>query len=187
MSRYQRLGEMLIAKGLITEADLIVALSRQSRTGMRIGQLLASGGMASEEQVAQCLAEQYDFPFVDPAHIKVDPKALDFVSPKVAYERVVLPVRITPNALYCVVADPLDIGLTDELQQSARRPVILLVAPATKLYRAIQEAYDGYRPAVGGTNERAADQHRSAMSQGQAASSWDRAFMNEGGKKRDAS
>jgi MSHA biogenesis protein MshE len=46
-----KIGELLIEKGIITQAQLDQALAEQSKTGDRLGDLIVALGFASKEQV----------------------------------------------------------------------------------------------------------------------------------------
>jgi general secretion pathway protein E len=58
----QRLGEMLLARGLIRTADLDTALSIQSSMGGLLGQLLVRVGALSETDLLSVLSEQLGLP-----------------------------------------------------------------------------------------------------------------------------
>jgi hypothetical protein len=52
------LGEVLVAKGLVSKADLGRALSEQKRSGRRLGEILVAKGYLSETALAAALSEQ---------------------------------------------------------------------------------------------------------------------------------
>lgn len=60
-----RLGEALIARGLLSQADLERALHYQERTGDRLGRILIALGLVRRQQLYQVLAELWGYPFVD--------------------------------------------------------------------------------------------------------------------------
>ncbi|GAB4369023.1 MAG: hypothetical protein Kow00128_14860 [Deltaproteobacteria bacterium] len=53
-----RLGEILVATGQITRRQLDISLSRQARSGSRLGELLVDSGYAAPQQVSRGLAIQ---------------------------------------------------------------------------------------------------------------------------------
>ncbi len=202
MNQYQRLGAMLVSRGVLTENDLAVALSRREKSGMRLGEILVFSGMVSEVVLAECLAEQYDYPFLDPENVLPEPGALALIPFSFAMANLVLPYRLEYNSVCCLIADPLNVAVTDSLAQQLRMHVRLSVSPATKLYRAIEGAYglkanDKEARVVsldspGGAKEKGKKKAStqddrstllSALTQGAASAAWDAAFGNEGGKK----
>ena len=59
-----RIGEMLIARGLVTEQIVQEALARQERTGERLGAILLSDQRLSEQAFVDALSEQLHVPAV---------------------------------------------------------------------------------------------------------------------------
>jgi hypothetical protein len=57
-----RLGEILVKRGLITEAELQTALAQQHERGVRIGTWFVESGALTNDQVALALAEQFGVP-----------------------------------------------------------------------------------------------------------------------------
>jgi hypothetical protein len=57
-----RLGEILVKRGLITEAELQTALAQQHAGGVRIGTWFVESGALTNDQVALALAEQFGVP-----------------------------------------------------------------------------------------------------------------------------
>ena len=62
MNKRLKLGEMLVAKGLIGEAQLAAALSEQRRWGKRLGMTLVLMGCLEEETLVRTLAAQLKLP-----------------------------------------------------------------------------------------------------------------------------
>jgi cellulose synthase/poly-beta-1,6-N-acetylglucosamine synthase-like glycosyltransferase len=67
-----RLGDLLVARELLTPAQLATALAQQSRTGERLGRLLLINGFVTRLQLARTLADLWGHPFVT-----VDARSLD--------------------------------------------------------------------------------------------------------------
>lgn len=55
----RRLGEVLIAEGSITEAQLAAAIEEQERTGERLGEILLATRSVSRLNLANAFAEQH--------------------------------------------------------------------------------------------------------------------------------
>jgi hypothetical protein len=56
---WRPLGLLLVAKGLLSRADLELALAEQRRTGRLLGQILVSSGQVTSLSLTQALAEQH--------------------------------------------------------------------------------------------------------------------------------
>ncbi len=68
-----RIGELLVRRGDVTEADIERALSTQRDKGGLLGELLVGMGSATPAQVCAALAEQLDYPLA----IELDVERVD--------------------------------------------------------------------------------------------------------------
>lgn len=127
------LGQLLVECGAVSKGALEEALSRQPGTGQRIGTLLVEGGITSEETVARCLALQLSLPYEEPP-LEADPRALSLVEPELARQGRVLPLGADARSLRLAMADPLDLGVLDDVQfQSGRRVSPVVASPGAVL------------------------------------------------------
>ncbi|TKS52815.1 type II secretion system protein [Luteimonas yindakuii] len=69
-----RLGELLVAEGLVTHADVAKALTFQQQFGGRIGSILVRLGAVSEESLLPVLGRQLDMPLLDSADWPAEPE-----------------------------------------------------------------------------------------------------------------
>ncbi len=76
----EKLGEMLVASGLVTEEQLGEALDDQARDGGRLGEKLVRNLVVTEEQIAATLAAQKGLSHVNLASYPVDPVGRDAAS-----------------------------------------------------------------------------------------------------------
>lgn len=141
MIQYKRIGEMLLEAGLITKDQLDLAMKTKLETSLRFGEILTALGFVSEDQVTQCLADQYGYKVTELTHVEPEQEAIDLVPSITALSGLVLPVKVTDERFYCVIADPLDIPMTDSLFRMAGRPVEFSLASPTELFDAIVKAY----------------------------------------------
>lgn len=65
MDKKQRLGELLVAKGLVKQQDVEDALRLQVGGNRRLGYILIKMGLLSDEQLLDVLSEQLELPIVD--------------------------------------------------------------------------------------------------------------------------
>lgn len=103
-----QLGQLLLEKGLITQAQLTEVLRIQVSGNRRLGHLLIKMGVLTDEQLMKTLGEQLDIPIVNiDEEIAPDTKKL---IPRYLCERYsFLPLRKKEhNVLFTAMADPLD-------------------------------------------------------------------------------
>jgi len=141
MSRYQRVGDWLIERGIISAEQCSHALEVHRTTGGRFGEVLISLGYCSEQQVVECLAQQYDIPVCDLANVKPSEAALKLVSPTFALSRLILPISVTQTEFHCALCDPLDIQGTDYLTRALNKRLVISLAGHQQIFEAIAKHY----------------------------------------------
>lgn len=140
---YKKLGEMLIAKKILTEQQVEDALAMQKKSPARLGEICTAMGWASEKQISECLALQYGYELVDPTKIECSSDALTTMSYARALKNLTLPVKFESGELHCVIADPINIVALDELRSARQLPLNVSVAPPSDLREAIIRNYVG--------------------------------------------
>ena len=138
--QFLRLGDMLVQRGFITDRKLQRGLHIAHETRRRIGDVLVELGYVSEEEVAHCLAEQYGFDYNDMTSVEPKANALDKLAAEFALKWYVLPVE-DGLRFQCVIADPLNVELSDMISAIAHKPVAFSIAPKSVLIKAIRVAY----------------------------------------------
>ncbi|MBL8064604.1 MAG: hypothetical protein JNM34_01975 [Chthonomonadaceae bacterium] len=141
MVQYKRVGEMLLEQGLISDTQLQHALKVKLESSLRFGEILTSLNYVSEDEVTQCLAEQYGYPVADLTRLTPEPEAVALVPSMTALSGLVLPVKLTSERFYCVIADPLDVPTTDAVLRMVGRPVEISLANPTELFDLIVQTY----------------------------------------------
>ncbi len=138
---YQRLGEILVSKGLLNEDRLSQALASQRTSGSRLGEVLSAMGWLSEENLAKALAQQFDYGYMEVEDLEADAEALRLVSGRWSLAKLILPIKLLEGTLEVVIADPIDVESTDELRIRTGMPLLINVAKASTLRNAIIRSY----------------------------------------------
>ncbi|RMH31170.1 MAG: type II secretion system protein GspE [Nitrospirae bacterium] len=112
--RHERLGQLLLEAGLITEEQRQQALARQQACGERIGSILVGMGAVSEAVLLQFLSQHYGVAIADLSQF--DPTLLPLIPRETAHKKFVVPFRRMGSRLALAVVDPSDVALFDELQ-----------------------------------------------------------------------
>jgi hypothetical protein len=142
-----RLGEILLAHGWITRADLARALKSQQLVGGRLGTCLLEGESLSEELLARALSEQLGVdaaPIEDMRH--ADPEALALLPKRLAVRCRAIPMRATASRLELATADPGNLGCQDEIAFATSRRVVVKVAGEARIVEALHRYYDEPAP-----------------------------------------
>ena len=138
---YKRLGDMLVSVGLITEEQLQQALDIQKETGARLGSALTSSGIISEAQLIDALEVQLGVEFIDLSKIIIDSELANVVPKNLAKKHNVVPVRQDRDELYLAMSDPLNYPAIEDIKHATKCKVIPMIATGNAVDRAIASLY----------------------------------------------
>jgi type IV pilus assembly protein PilB len=141
-----RLGDLLVASNVVTDAQVAEALAKQRQTGRRLGETLVSLGYVTELQVAQTLSHQLSVPWVNLHHVDFSRELLNLVSADVAVACRVVPVyvrrvRQQGDVLFVATDDPLNEQALLAVAAHVGMPVKAMVASALDLRNALRVYY----------------------------------------------
>jgi len=137
----RRLGEILIARGLITDAALAHALDAQRKSGEPLGEILVQAGVVGEEQVAEAISEQLAIPYVKLSATMIDREVLALVPEETARRLRVLPLFRIENSLSIAMAEPSDVLAIDRLRKVTGLTILPSVCSKSSLLEAINRFY----------------------------------------------
>ncbi|HXQ29967.1 MAG TPA: type IV-A pilus assembly ATPase PilB [Gemmatimonadales bacterium] len=136
-----KLGDILVREGLITQEQLKKALLEQKTSGMRLGYTLVKLGYIEETEVTKMLARQYRMPAVDLSRFEVDPKILRLLTADIATKYTVLPLKREGRTLTIAIADPNNVTAIEDIKFITRCDVFPVVAGEYTLRNAIERYY----------------------------------------------
>ena len=153
------LGAILVARGLVRDADIERALELQKAVGSRLGSLLVRTGALSEEQLLDVLAEQLGLPLA--GRDVMPPSALDWRWPEAAgltpewmAQREVL-IWEAEAGVFCAARDPLEPTLVESVGYVLPgMPLHWVLAPSQLLARTLDQLLAGAGAASGGDDAR---------------------------------
>lgn len=139
-----KIGEILIAKGFLTNEKLDEALSEQKKTGEFLGKVLLRKGYVSEEQLTVALSEQFDMPKVPARHFYIDWKFTMRFTPALVLEHECFPIRKSETVSFFALANPLDgeAMVQAEQETGTGRAKFVLITPSEM--RELLERYREY-------------------------------------------
>jgi len=135
------LGRILVAQGLLNDAQVEQALAIQTQTHARLGEILVESRLLPERELMRVLGEQLGIKTVDLREARSEDEALALVPEAYAAEHLVLPLALDDNGLTVAAADPLNLPLLAELRMMTRTAVTAWLAPPSELRGAVQQRY----------------------------------------------
>ncbi len=144
----RRLGDLLVADGLLTPAQLQKALGEQRGSTEKLGSILIKLGFINEEQLIGFLSRQYGVPSITLAQLEIDPAVLRLVPAPIAKKYEVIPVRKMGNSLALAMADPTNVFALDDIAFMTNLQVLPLAASQTAVRKAIDRNYESRTEAM---------------------------------------
>jgi type IV pilus assembly protein PilB len=138
-----RLGELLVAEGVISQDQLQDALREHRRSKERLGAVLARRGLVSEERLVELLSREHGLPSVDITQQLIPADVLALVPAHIARKYDVLPVARAASGLTLAMADPTNVVAMDEIAAMTRLTVLPVVASGTAIRAAIDRHHKG--------------------------------------------
>ena len=136
-----RLGEVLISKGLIDDAQLTQALELQKTSGRKLGRALTDLKLVTEAQIGEVVADQLGIRFVDLGRHELD-SALVLKLPEVQarrYRAIVL--GAADDGLLVGMVDPSDMIAFDQLSRTLKTHIAPAVVTEGALLSTIERIY----------------------------------------------
>ncbi len=137
----RRIGEVLVAQGLLTD-DQLGTLLREQQAGTsggprkRLGVLVVDHGFATEREVAEALAEALSLPLVDLGRTMAEPEAVRLLPQVVAERAGVLILRSERGGTRVTIAtaDPTNVVALDDVRlYTGATELVVLVATASQV------------------------------------------------------
>jgi len=111
-----RLGDILVDRGQITQAQLESALASQGSERGMLGTILLRRGLITMEQLGSALAEQFEVPFREVVPHAINPQLVRLLPESFARERSAVPVGLSEGRLTLAMTAPDDIETISEAE-----------------------------------------------------------------------
>ena len=157
MGENDRIGAFLVSRGLLTSAQLELALEEQSRTGKSLGRVLLEQDLVSEADLMAALAVQIGMDFVDLDTFSVDSSAATLISDSLARRYQAIPIGWDDGQLVVAMADPGNVFALDDIKTITRANVKAVMATRDAILAAIEKHFRMDAEAEGLTAEASDD------------------------------
>jgi type IV pilus assembly protein PilB len=145
----RRFGQVLIDLGFLDEDQLWDILEEAKNTVQLTGQVALARGLITEEQLLQALADQQGLKVVNLEEVKVAPEVIQLVPETMASVYKILPLSVRDNVLTVVLSDPSNLAALDDLRNFLGvKDVQAMVAPAKAIAEASVKAYAGKEESI---------------------------------------
>jgi len=158
MARTKRkLGEMLVAAGVLKAAELEQSVLACAAAGMKLGEYLCGRGLIREDQLVELLGSQLRVARYDPERYPIDVSLGTLLPAETAQRLQVVPLRRRNGALELGMSDPTDLDAMDAVEQLTRCEVIPVICTDREINQLTNGLYGSFA-GLGGVAEAGADQ-----------------------------
>lgn len=123
----RRIGEILLEKGFITEAQLADALSEQKINSIFLGEILTKKGALSKEHFLEALSEQFDIPMVNLKEQDIDPELASKFSSALIVDHKCFPLFKQQDSITVAIVNPLNAVALNKIEEEAQGLKVNLV------------------------------------------------------------
>lgn len=135
------LSDLLIARRLVTQNDVMAAREVQRKGGQRakrIGEILIEMGLIEERHVIDALSEKFGLPIINPDISQIDGEFVRRVSLKYLRRQIALPLKLEDGQLQLLVSDPTRTDFIAEITQLFNCRVELALATSALILQKLE-------------------------------------------------
>jgi type IV pilus assembly protein PilB len=137
----KQLGELLLEKGIINQAQLDKALKTQKEKGGLIGQIMVVLGYVKEEEIAQVLTVQYGFPYLPLESYEINADMIKLIPENVAKQYNLIAIDKIGNLLTISMSNPLNVQAVEDIEMLSGCKVQVFISTMTDITNAIKKYY----------------------------------------------
>ena len=138
-----RLGQTLVAQGVITQDQLDHILAEQRTTGGMLGEMLVEQGVIDASHMLRFLAQQLGVPFCQLRHGLVDFALLPLIGQEEAERLNAIPLFKVHDTLTVAMAEPQSLPKIDRLHQLTGCRIRPVLAPRANILEYIRKYASG--------------------------------------------
>jgi type IV pilus assembly protein PilB len=137
----QKLGELLMKRGLLTQLQLDEALKQQRETREFLGAILIRKGLITPEALLTTLSMQFNIPHESLPLSRVDWRIAKQFPASVFADGKCFPIRADEESVTVAIADPLDAWVLSAIEKFAKYRTVKPVLVLAQELRSVLQAY----------------------------------------------
>jgi type IV pilus assembly protein PilB len=124
----ERIGELLVKKGVIIGEQVEEALEIQKEKKMRLGEILVELGYINSRDLTRMLCEQTNMPYMELQSKMFDLSIVNSFPMRFLYRNNIIPLYEIDEVLYVATGDPTNRKIVNKLQQFTNKEIVLFGA-----------------------------------------------------------
>ena len=114
----KRLGELLLSEGMISEEQIQEALRQQQKTGELLGEVLVKLGYVTATDIARIIATQFGLPYIDCSRYFIGKEVLGLFKQEMLQKHQFVPLDRIGGALIIAVSGLMNEAVFTEIERS---------------------------------------------------------------------
>ena len=153
-----KLGQLLISANIISEEQLREAMTLQRKEGGRLGANLIKLGYLNEEKLVAFLSRQFNVPAITLSEYKIDTSVLKLIPYEITRKYLIMPVARVGATLTIAMADPTNVFAIDDVKFMTGYNVEVVVSGETSILNTISQHYKGKTDTLVATKKKTSKQ-----------------------------
>ena len=141
LSKTKKLGEILVDAGLLNPTQLETALAEGKKRNLRLGSALTALGILSEGNILDALSSQIGLKKIDLSKIIIDPAVGKLISEGLSRQFKMAAISLSDGILTVALSDPLNVFATDALKRHINYNIDIVLAKEHDISKAIDFAW----------------------------------------------
>jgi len=137
----QRMGDILVERGVITPEQLSAALKQPNLEQRRLGAVLVALGFATEEDIDKAVSTRLGIPYFTSFEGMLDRSVASLIPEALARKLLIVPVLRTEDTLSVGMVNPSDTDAIDEVARLSGLHVQPIMTTLANLFDGIQQVY----------------------------------------------
>lgn len=144
----QRIASVLVEQGVAPKEQMKALLAEASHNGRGFGQILIERGVITEAKLMEILSKDLGFPMISLAKYRIDPAVAQLIPERMARQYHLVALNRRGDQLMVAMADPLNIFALDDIKAITQGSIAPVISPETEILRAIEQIYAAHAPVV---------------------------------------
>lgn len=136
-----KLGDLLVAEGIVNKEQLEAALEIQSQTGEKLGDALIRLKFINDAALSGFLAQQLKIPFLDLKWYRLKPEVVREIPENVARRCLAIPIDRIKGDFLVAISDPTDITVVDEVTLILKKRIRFVAAKKQDILNVIDHVF----------------------------------------------
>lgn len=136
-----KLGDLLIAEGLLTPEQLTSALEHKTKFKTPLTNSLVQLGHVNEKVLATFLSKQYGIPAVSLDDIEIESELVRLIPLSVCEKHMILPLSIEGSKVNMAISDPTNVTAIDDVRFITNMDVNVFIATPSSIKAVLERVY----------------------------------------------